>query len=348
MNEQDFYPLVSVIVPVYNVDGYLERCVNSILSQTYTNLEIILVDDGSTDRCAMLCDYFGKADERIKVVHKKNGGLSSARNAGLKVACGDYLVYVDSDDFIGDNHVLNLLSTALGADAKVAVTGATSFPDGSSFIPPSKKPQSYLCFGAIEAICVAISAKKTPFAEHAWGKIFHSSLAPLLVFPEGKHFEDQFVMYQVFYAAQKVAYENSNDYYYVVERSTSISNQYNEKHLDTLEARKEIIEFAKKMDSFDLEAAATQRYYGAIIGEFATFCLSGQSVLEAKMYDRIKQERRDAIKSPFTAFTTRIAFVLSYVPEWLFHRIVCCSEKNLKKAAQRARNQALEEFLCSE
>ena len=96
MNDQK---LISVIVPIYNVERYLEKCVNSILVQTYSNLEIILVDDGSPDNCPQLCDQLAKKDSRIVVVHKKNGGLSSARNAGIDIARGEYIGFVDSDDW---------------------------------------------------------------------------------------------------------------------------------------------------------------------------------------------------------------------------------------------------------
>ncbi len=94
------YPLISVIVPVYKVEDYLPRCVQSLLAQTYPNLEIYLVDDGSPDRCGILCDEFAAADSRIRVIHKENGGLSSARNAGIDVAQGEYLGFVDSDDWV--------------------------------------------------------------------------------------------------------------------------------------------------------------------------------------------------------------------------------------------------------
>ena len=104
---------ISVIVPVYNVEQYLDRCVNSIVQQTYQNLEIVLIDDGSPDQCPQMCDEWSKKDNRIKVVHKENGGLSSARNAGLDTASGEYIAFVDSDDYI-DNQMLELMLNAAG------------------------------------------------------------------------------------------------------------------------------------------------------------------------------------------------------------------------------------------
>ena len=113
--------LISIIVPVYNMEQYMERCVNSIINQTYSNLEIILVDDGSTDRSPAMCDEYALKDARIKVVHKANGGLSDARNAGLKVATGAYIGYVDSDDWVELSMYQKLYESCIENDAQVAV-----------------------------------------------------------------------------------------------------------------------------------------------------------------------------------------------------------------------------------
>ena len=105
---------ISIIVPVYKVEQYLERCVRSLINQTYKNVEIILVDDGSPDQCPQMCDNYASDDLRIKVIHKKNGGLSDARNAGLRIATGEYVMYVDSDDYIEKNACEKLIKNAIG------------------------------------------------------------------------------------------------------------------------------------------------------------------------------------------------------------------------------------------
>lgn len=114
-------PKISVIVPVYNVEKYLSRCVKSILRQSYTDFELILVDDGSPDNCPILCDKWAKSDSRIHVIHKKNGGLSSARNAGIKISIGDYLFFVDSDDVIHPDSLQILASCVHQSDAQIAL-----------------------------------------------------------------------------------------------------------------------------------------------------------------------------------------------------------------------------------
>ena len=114
---------ISIIVPIYNVKKYIQQCVESLINQTYKNLEIILIDDGSTDGCGELCDEFGKKDQRIHVIHKQNGGLSDARNKGIDVASGDYIGFVDSDDWISHNMYEKMLSSLKSVNADIAVCG---------------------------------------------------------------------------------------------------------------------------------------------------------------------------------------------------------------------------------
>ena len=114
-------PKVSIIVPIYKVEKYLNRCIDSILNQTYKNIEVILVDDGSPDRCGAICDNYSKIDKRIKVIHKKNEGLAEARNAGIKIATGEYISFVDSDDFINKNMYKVLYENAIKYDADISM-----------------------------------------------------------------------------------------------------------------------------------------------------------------------------------------------------------------------------------
>lgn len=333
MNKDNYYPLVSVIVPVYNVEGYLERCSSSILNQTYNNLEIILVDDGSTDSSGDLCDTLQACDGRIRVVHSENRGLSGARNLGLKHIHGEWIVYVDSDDYIGPNHIFNLLSAVVGAQAKVGVTGAfLSIDDGRPSKDTLKIPSMYSLLTAEEAMYIALKSPRLPFAEHAWGKIYHVSLAPFLIYPEGKYYEDQFVTYRVFYeAGNAIVYEDANDYYYTVDRTTSICKTKDAKILDSLDARKEIVAFAHAQNLPRIEELADQLYYGSLIGDTATFILENQPDLARQMLQRVIQERRKALISPYTLPTTKIAMILSFLPWKLYRQILLVSEKNGKR-----------------
>ena len=127
-------PLVTVIVPIYKVEAYLHPCVDSILGQTYSNLQIILIDDGSPDRCGVICDEYAQRDTRVIVIHQKNAGLSAARNAGLQIAQGDYLCFVDSDDLLPKNSIETLLSLAQAHNANMVIAGFERFRDSDGEI----------------------------------------------------------------------------------------------------------------------------------------------------------------------------------------------------------------------
>ena len=314
MASQSPAPLVSVIIPVYNVEAYLERCVRSVLDQSYSHLEILLIDDGSTDNSSSLCDSLALTDSRIIVFHKENGGLSSARNMGLEAANGDYLVYVDSDDLIGSEHIFNLLSAAVGLKADMAITGCTHIPDMDSLVITSKiEPSDYRL------------------------------IKPHLYFPEGKLFEDQFVMYKAMLASNMIVYENANDYYYTI-RHASITNQRNRRHLDTLEARQAIIEHAKNNDIPQLKDAAVNVYYSNLIGEFAGFCLSNDTETSDLLHHLIIENRMRAITSSTISRSTRYAFLLSFLPKRLFASIMRYIERKGKEQDIVTSKKAIEQL----
>lgn len=125
-------PKISIIVPVYNVEKYLEKCVRSILAQTFTDFELILVDDGSPDSSGAMCDQFAEQDQRVKVIHKENGGLSDARNAGIEIATGEYLGFVDSDDYIADDMYELLYTNIVKEDADLSICGIYDVYEGKS------------------------------------------------------------------------------------------------------------------------------------------------------------------------------------------------------------------------
>ncbi|WP_154064713.1 glycosyltransferase family 2 protein, partial [Enterococcus faecalis] len=133
-------PKISIIVPVYNVEKYLEKCVRSILAQTFTDFELILVDDGSPDSSGAMCDQFAEQDQRVKVIHKENGGLSDARNAGIEIATGEYLGFVDSDDYIADDMYELLYTNIVKEDADLSICGIYDVYEGKE---PVEKQQQY-------------------------------------------------------------------------------------------------------------------------------------------------------------------------------------------------------------
>lgn len=226
--------LISVIVPIYNVEKYLQKCVDSIINQTYKNLEIILVDDGSPDNCPQMCDDYAKKDSRIKVVHKENGGLSDARNAGMKVATGEYVSFIDSDDYISLDFYETLLQTMIDNDSDIVECSVVKFYENEKFDEYSDdlKVTNYETVDALDGLI-----SENPFKQHVWNKLYKSSVALDIPYAVGKLNEDEFWTYQVFGKAKKVTRIYKTMYYYFQRGSSIMGNGYNIKRLDALEGK---------------------------------------------------------------------------------------------------------------
>ncbi len=204
-------PIISVIIPVYNVKDYLADCVDSILRQTVRELEIILVDDGSTDGSAELCDAYEKSDERIFVLHQKNAGLGPARNAGLQIAKASWIAFVDSDDYVQNDMYEQLLHAACEQKAAMAVCGYFEV-HGTRLerFPRKNIPE---CLTAKEAIEQSLT--EGSFGCFAWNKLYKAELWSNIRFPEPNcAYEDMAIMYRVFEKAARISYLNKPLYYY--------------------------------------------------------------------------------------------------------------------------------------
>ncbi len=227
-------PLISVIVPIYNVEKYLARCVDSIVNQMYKNLEIILVDDGSPDRCPQMCDDYAEKDSRIKVVHKKNGGLSDARNAGMAVATGEYISFIDSDDYVSDDFFECLLDVMNKENSDIAECSVVKFYEDNRFDEFSDD-LSVKTYDTQDAMSALIA--ENPFHQHVWNKLYKTELVKDIPYAVGKLNEDEFWTYQVFGRANKVSKLNKTMYYYFQRSSSIMGVGYNIRRLDALEAK---------------------------------------------------------------------------------------------------------------
>ena len=230
--------LISVIIPVYNVEQYLDRCINSIVNQTYTNLEIILVDDGSPDNCPTMCDKWAEKDNRIKVIHKENGGLSDARNAGLASATGKYIAFVDSDDWIDLNYVAFLYDALIKNNADISVC---NYRETSDYDEQTNNDNIRIhSFDNFETMKKQSEANY--FKAVVWNKLYKKCLLSNNPFKIGKYHEDEFFTYKILAKATKVVHINAELYFYY-QRNGSIINSYSIKHTDALEAYVERIKF---------------------------------------------------------------------------------------------------------
>ena len=250
---------ISVIVSIYNVQEYVEKSVQSIQNQTYKNLEIILVDDGSNDKSGTLCDKFADKDPRVKVIHKKNGGLSSARNEGIKIATGKYIAFVDGDDWIDEGMYEDMLRAILNFDADIAIC---NYKEVSRNGVRDTSTEAVTVFEGRETLKVFIEEDENYQIQNAaWNKLYRRSLMGDLRFPEGKLFEDIVYTTKLLAGSKRAVYVNKAYYNYIFDRSDSIMNSKKVEHLltDQVPAYKEKGEFLLSIG--EKELFLTHQFY---------------------------------------------------------------------------------------
>lgn len=280
---------ISVIVPVYNVESYLARCVDSILTQTYENLEVILVDDGSKDNSGVICDGYAAKDPRVKVIHKENGGLSSARNCGLEAATGEYIAFVDSDDWIEPDaygHLMNLMekyNVKLVCGGRYDVSGKT----GEKTIGLCPKREEVITAEALVGRIFLWDGCDSS----ACDKLYHHSLLKTFRFPEGKVCEDVPVTYKIVLQAEKVALSDRPFYnYYHRPGSISMASAITEKTFHFSQHTEEIYPYIR--DHYP--AVEAQARYLRVRSLSHILLLLEQS--EAEVRQKFSEEYRHARK----------------------------------------------------
>ena len=245
MNEN---PLISVIIPVYNVEQYLDECLNSVINQTYTNLEIILIDDGSTDKSGKICDEFAKRDNRIKVIHQKNKGVSVARNNALDIASGEFITFVDSDDTIEKEHILNMVNL-LKDD-----TDIVCMPLGKGVTT-----QNIQEFNGIESLRYILQEqyfRELNFAWSNWNKLFKSDVVKNIRYlSDEKVGEDLSFLWKAFLDSKKVVFGNKKTYNYRVSNTSVMQSNFDERHESLTLVCDRFLEYVKNNNIDLLEEA---------------------------------------------------------------------------------------------
>lgn len=230
MNE----PLISVIVPIYTVEPYLRKCLDSIINQTYQNIELILVDDGSPDNCGSICDEYAARDSRIRVIHKENGGVSSARNTGLMKASGEWIGWVDSDDWIELDMYEYLLRHALEHDADIAVCGRYEQYCSHQIFRGWESEEVLDTVQALELLL-----KNDVMQSYLCDKLWRRSLFDGIIFPEGRTFEDNAVMHRLFMRARQVICLPEAKYNYLQRTGSIVNDKSLENQINHYRAEKQ-------------------------------------------------------------------------------------------------------------
>lgn len=279
MKMMDASPLISVIVPVYKVEKYLDRCIASIVNQTYKNLEIILVDDGSPDSCPTFCDGWAEKDNRIKVVHKENGGLSDARNVGIRIATGEYISFVDSDDWIEKNFILYLFRIIKEQNCEVV---GCNYRRGENFSPIDDNDYCIELFDTVSAMSALID---NHIEQVVWNKLYRRSVIDGILFEKGKYHEDEFWSYQVFAKVKRYCQITYTGYNYFVRSDSIMGDQYSLKRLDAVEAKARRQKFLEtEMPNLMCKGAHNLLFTCMYHGQNAILYLSSQDKKEAMAY----------------------------------------------------------------
>lgn len=315
--------LISVIVPVYNVEKFFDACIKSILSQSYSNIEIILVDDGSTDSSGALCNEYAKSDSRIRVIHQKNQGLSGARNTGMSVAKGDYFCFVDSDDGMHRDFIKILYNCLKENESDIAVCNYVKF-SGDMPADNDLVTDTYAVWSDIEAINeMCITGRLIPVV---WNKIYKRELFENISFPVGKIHEDEFVTPQIIAKITSLPICDAELYYYR-QRDDSITGSKNRRdirHLVTIKAYENkcrIFKGAKYKDVY-LEVVRSCLYMIAL--NYFNLEKEMKFYRFARFFCRIRcgfDVLRFGVKVPSFVYKRYIVFVIS--PEWFRKRYKC-------------------------
>ena len=226
--------MISVIVPVYKVEPYLHQCVDSILAQTFTDFELILVDDGSPDNCGRICDEYAKQDDRVRVIHQENGGLSAARNAGIDAAKGEYITFIDSDDVVTYNYIEVLYENMLNNNADVTVCSIHEFTDDSE-IETCFNVKNILKLTGKEA-CLSIYRHSGYLWVSAYAKLYRKALFNGIYFPVGYIHEDQATIPKVLYGADNVVIIDCIAYWYRLRQGSIMRDGFDVRQFHAIEA----------------------------------------------------------------------------------------------------------------
>lgn len=281
--------LISVIIPIYNVEKYLGQCIESILNQTYVNIEIILIDDGSTDGSSELCDNYAKRDKRITAIHQKNQGISSVRNRGIRESRGEYIFWVDSDDYVSETVIEELWKNLKETDADMSICEYTQGNDRHfSFSRLESEDKEIWDFRkGLEQIYR--SSHWSFVMAASWGKLIKKSLYKGLWYPDGKIFEDIYMSHKIISRCKKIVYSNHILYYYYQWTESILGKKLHINKLDYLGAFEERIHFFEELGLLQLAEKARVQYLHALTWEYSR---AKDILCDKKMTKHIKKQYR--------------------------------------------------------
>ena len=302
-------PLISVIVPVYNVEKYLDKCVGSIVNQTYKNLEIILVDDGSPDNCPKMCDDWARKDKRIKVIHKKHGGVSDARNKGIEIASGEYIGFVDSDDYVEKNYIFVLYDLVKRYNVMLAVAdNYIEYMDGcifnnSTYEEYETNPEKFF-YKMLWGI--------RDLDNGPWTKLYKKDLFNNIRFPVEKNYEDTATLYKIVDKCDKIAIKSVPIYHYMKRKDSITQGKFNKKKLELIDATYQLTTYIRNKYK-NLNNACDRKLlwsYFSVLSQYVVSKTKDKNI-EKRLFEYIKKNRWKVFKFNETPQRDRIAILCS-------------------------------------
>lgn len=286
--------LISIVIPVYNVEQYIGKCIESVQNQTYKNLQIILVDDGSTDNSGHICDDYAMKDKRILCLHKPNGGLSDARNYALDKVKGNYIAFIDSDDYVSRYYIERLYQNILDTQADVSIANFMRVRSTDQITDILKTDRNLRIFNREESFYALYEDDLKYQFTTAWGKLYKTNIFDNIQYPKGRNYEDTSIAHLIYDNVSKVVYEDVNLYYYLV-RDSSITKSEQYIRDDIILAVKDRMDFFdKKLSYEDLKIKSREQYFTTLMGVYARMQSDVVNISERKR--KIYMQVRSAYK----------------------------------------------------
>ena len=316
---------ISIIVPVYNVEAYLERCVESILKQTYTNLEILLVNDGSTDKSGELCDKLALRDHRIRVIHKENGGLSDARNRGIDEASSNLIGFIDSDDYIDEDMYETLYRQMVASKADLSMCGHYDVYHQI----PEKQVAEIKTWELMpeEAIKMVMEAKILSVT--AVNKLYKKALFEQLRFRIGKIAEDAFIMVDLIHQCSKIVATNEKKYYYVHRENSITTQKFSLKFLNVIEAYEQNAKIISENypDLYDVAIMRLNWAYFYVLDRLLVDNDFKDKVLEDRLISYLKKNKKSILMDSRFTRARKMSFLALCLSRKLYLRILLAQTK---------------------
>lgn len=305
MNEK-----ISIIIPVYKVEEYLPKCIESILKQTYENLEIILVDDGSPDNCGKICDEYALKDSRIRVIHKENAGVAMARNDGIEIATGDYISFIDSDDWIAENTYEILYKGLKAHDADCSVGGCVTVLEKDGTLEPQERERKGVqCLSAQEAMKGVLLSGSA-----VWNRLFKREIFREIRFPVGRVNDDEVVALHAYAECERIVFLDEDTYYYRIRSNSITTSKFSLRKVDCYYNSADNLEFIKKVCP-ELVPCAEFKYIKAMLYSYVNLKRmkkdeKAKGVLKDIKKD-IKANKSMALKNSYVTFPMKVLMILA-------------------------------------